>query len=550
MSKTDNTADLNQKIKDVYNDLPYESGCFPYSSPESISAIAIAYGLNPVDVATARVLELGSASGGNIIPFAIKFPESDVVGVDLSEEQIKEGCEIVEKIGINNLVLEAKDILTIDESFGEFDYIICHGVYSWVPEVVREAILRICQVNLSERGIAYISYNTYPGWKSKEVIRDAMLLGAQGSDDQVAALAKARDMYNFLDKFAPQNGLLRNIIQQNQVVADGTQDHYLVHEYLEPVNEPCYLREFLNAIERYDLAYFSDAQPQATVLSNYDAAIAQPIIQKCQGDFEAEEQYLDFLLNKKFRKSLITRISQKQHFTRTLSIDNFKKLYLSCHLHTPKKLMPDDTLQAVGDESLNFKVSNVSYKALVKYLNRCHPSTVSIETLIGIAQNPYQAFGAKYKHLSANISNEQAEKVVLGFVTVIFNRGLGYFSSQETQVATIKNKKTDKPFISNKRRKWAHAVEIAQGRQRYSNLFHNSINLDKVGHLFISMCDGEHSYQDMFKKMLVGVQEGSIEFSQDGKKITDFKSNKKMLDIYLTHVWQNMSQYSVLEVQE
>ena len=62
----------------------------------------------------------------------------------------------------------------------KFDYIICHGVYSWVLEATRAAILRLCRDGLTNHGVAYISYNTYPGWRLRQVVREAMLFHAGG----------------------------------------------------------------------------------------------------------------------------------------------------------------------------------------------------------------------------------------------------------------------------------------------------------------------------------------------------------------------------------
>lgn len=546
MSMDNQTQHLNQKIQDAYDDLPYESYCFPFTSPENIAAIATIYGLTPVNVATARVLELGSASGGNLIPFAIKFPQAKVVGVDLSQKQIDDGIKIINDIGLDNLSLEAKDILTIDDDFGQFDYIICHGVYSWVPQSVRKAILKICQNNLSEHGVAYISYNTYPGWKTKEMIRDAMLLSAQGSDNQVDALANARKMYQFLDDNAPKDGLLKNILTQNSVVSDQSKDYYLIHEYLEPINEPCYFQEFINAINSYDMAYLSDAQPSESMLSNYEDTISQPILKQSKGDQELAEQYLDFLSNRKFRKSLIVNADKKQHINRTLTIENFKNLHLSCYLET-NKLTPDNTAQAVGKKDLNLTISDVFFKAIIKQMNKSFPSTVSIETLIQVTQSPIKVFGTKYKHLEAlSLSAEEAQKRVLTFLTVIFNRGLGDFSTQATQVAKLINKKEDKPYISAKRRNWAKSIE-KHGHQKFSSLFHQPIALNKMVSVFVSMCDGEHTYDDILAQLTEENKQGHLTFYKDGKKVTHYKENKKIIIEQLNQLWKNISESGLLE---
>ena len=83
------------------------------------------------------MLELGCASGGNLIPMALTFPDSRFVGIDLSREQIADGQKTVEALGLTNIELRHLSILDVDDSFGPFDYIVCHGVYSWVPETSR-----------------------------------------------------------------------------------------------------------------------------------------------------------------------------------------------------------------------------------------------------------------------------------------------------------------------------------------------------------------------------------------------------------------------------
>jgi chemotaxis methyl-accepting protein methylase len=77
-------------------------------------------------------------------------------------------------LGLRNLRIEHASIVDIDDTWGEFDYIICHGVFSWVERTVQEKILAIASRNLSANGIVYVSYNTYPGWHMREMVRDMM----------------------------------------------------------------------------------------------------------------------------------------------------------------------------------------------------------------------------------------------------------------------------------------------------------------------------------------------------------------------------------------
>src|SRR5258708_28374425 len=95
-----------------------------------------------------RVLELGCARGGNIIPMALARPDSRFVGIDLSPRQIADALAVVRQLGLANVELRDIDILQVGKDFGTFDYILCHGVYSWVPPQVQERIMEVCRDNL------------------------------------------------------------------------------------------------------------------------------------------------------------------------------------------------------------------------------------------------------------------------------------------------------------------------------------------------------------------------------------------------------------------
>ena len=136
--------------------------------------IATYYGMHPVSPERCRVLELGCAAGGNIVPMAEQFPRSEFVGLDASARQISSGQERVARLGLKNIQLLVADLLNWDGGDQQFDYIICHGVYSWVPPAVRETILKICKRHLSPQGVAYISYNTFPGWRARGMMVDLL----------------------------------------------------------------------------------------------------------------------------------------------------------------------------------------------------------------------------------------------------------------------------------------------------------------------------------------------------------------------------------------
>ncbi len=154
--------------------------------------------MTPAPIEKCRVLELGCAQGGNLIPMAFNLPECEFLGVDLSPNQIAAGCEMISAVDLKNITLKQVNLLDFNESEGIFDYIISHGVYSWIPENVQEKIFHICRTQLNPQGIAYISYNTFPGWKMKGMIRDMMLYHSSGIKDPETKANQARALIAFL----------------------------------------------------------------------------------------------------------------------------------------------------------------------------------------------------------------------------------------------------------------------------------------------------------------------------------------------------------------
>ncbi|MFY3196433.1 methyltransferase regulatory domain-containing protein [Achromobacter xylosoxidans] len=324
---------LNQAISDAYDETPYLSNALLQTAPGHLRAVARLYGLDSAPLAGARVLELGCAAGGNLIPFAVAHPNAQVIGIDLSPEQVNAGREVVEKLGLRNLDLRALSITDIDDSLGKFDYIICHGVFSWVPPVVREAILRVCRDNLAPEGIAFISYNVYPGWKTSDILRDAMQLNSFSATTPAEKLKKAKEMLGLLQHGLSTNNLMREAISKAAHTLSQQPDHYLFHEYLEMINSPCYFLEFVASIQQAGLAYVSDVQPEGSFPSNYGEATANALA-AMSGDADRvmREQYLDFAVGRPFRQSLLVHAERADQILERPEASHFSSMLFSAQL--------------------------------------------------------------------------------------------------------------------------------------------------------------------------------------------------------------------------
>lgn len=297
-------------IKNSYDDLMYESGAFSQTAINNLEARARLMGLQPAPAANAKVLELGCSMGGNIITQALYYPDAEFTGIDLSGRQVAQGNAIIEKMGLENVRLEEKDILTVDESFGKFDYIIVHGIWSWVPDAVKDKIFSICRNNLTEHGIAYISYNVYPGWKRQEQLREIMYFSGRDvlEEPLEARTRKGLDALKALaeilenDKGLGGGGKLpaiQKILNQNT--------YYVAHEYMEIFNDPIYVNGFIEWANRHRLAYIGDTDLHVSFVSWMAEHTRERILALAGGDYIAKEFYSDILSDRQFRRSLLCR---------------------------------------------------------------------------------------------------------------------------------------------------------------------------------------------------------------------------------------------------
>lgn len=314
------TANTNDVQQTIYSELGYKSMPFPYTTPATLEAYAALVGVSAPNPKTARVLELGATYGGNIISQALFNPDATFVGIELSQEQVEKGNEVIANAGLTNVSLIQSDIASIGSEIGTFDYIIAHGVYSWVDDGVKDALLRLIDEHLAEDGIAYISYNTYPGWHTMEEVRQLMMFSnrdkAQFNHKEKVLHGKTIGSIvgsqilkydNLKERNSKFLGALRSVMQKDE--------YYVGHDHLEPNNDPVYFYQFNDHLEAHKLAYLCDADLTLSMVRSFDADIADTLDKLALNDHVAQEQYLDFMLDTTFRKSIICKAKHAESVT-------------------------------------------------------------------------------------------------------------------------------------------------------------------------------------------------------------------------------------------
>jgi SAM-dependent methyltransferase len=289
----------------AYDEVFYPGHPFDETHPDHLATLATLYGMKPAPVPCCRVLELGCGVGGNLVPMAYQWPDSTFVGIDLSGASIAEGSRTVAAIGLKNVRLRQLDIMDVGAEFGKFDYIIAHGVYSWVPEVVREKILSIFKTNLAPQGVAYVSYNAYPGSYQREIARAAMLYRAGQTANPAEKVRQSRAVMQFLVEATPEDELYGLILRGQNARVKQMTDELLYHDDLNEISTPSWLYEVAESAADHGLQYLCDATFSRSHLHNYSQKVVEQLGRIPEAEVVMREQYLDFVEGHGFRKTLL-----------------------------------------------------------------------------------------------------------------------------------------------------------------------------------------------------------------------------------------------------
>jgi SAM-dependent methyltransferase len=259
--------------------------------------------IDPAPPAECRVLELGCGDGGNLVPMAVALPGAQFLGIDASERAIARGRAVVETLGLANATLEVAAIERFEPPQEPFDYVIAHGVYSWVEDPVRDRLLELCRAVLADRGIAYVSYNALPGGRLSGALREMLVFHTAGIDDPAERTEGARALLRLLaESWSDEHDFGAIMRRQAERLLERS-DETLFHDELAAINQPVYFHEFVAHAARHGLQYLAEAdffEMQTGVLpetaSDELLHVEDPV---------RREQYLDFIKGRMFRQTLL-----------------------------------------------------------------------------------------------------------------------------------------------------------------------------------------------------------------------------------------------------
>src|SRR3954453_15183153 len=371
-----------QQVDDLeksYDEVPYESLAYPETHPANTAMVASLFGLTPPDFRNARVLELGCSGGGNLAPLALTYPSSRFIGIDFSQEAINEANALKKFAQLKNIEFLRQDILAFDTAkhTESFDYIISHGVFSWVPHAVSAKILEICGTCLKQDGLAVISYNALPGWNAVRSIRDMLLHHAAGCKTPQEKILRCRAFLDFLAENVATTGGYRSAVLEERNLLKDLGDFYFFHDHISVENSQFYFRDFMRMAQQQQLAYVGEAFLPNMFFDDQASEVVKTL--RTFDDIVEQEQYLDYVRNRRFRSTILCKSGRK--LKRNISGRQILDFYLKANMAPKDNTDPAHPVTFVSGAS-QFVSANPYDSALFLELIACGQKPATAEELV------------------------------------------------------------------------------------------------------------------------------------------------------------------------
>jgi SAM-dependent methyltransferase len=467
----------------AYDSVAYPGHAFSFAHPDRLATIASLHGMEPAPVAECRLLELGCGTGDNIIPTAYQNPDCEIVGIDLSAHGIERGRTAAAALGLQNIDLRHCSIMDIDAGLGQFDYVIAHGVYSWVPDPVREKILAIFRTHLAPHGVAFVSYNSHPGSHLRDMVRDMMLYHTRGIADPHEKVRQARAILEFLAEASASDRLHSAVLREQLERVRKLRDEVLFHDDLDASSRAFLLSEVVEAAEGHGLQYLSEATLSRGGLRRFSEETAGVLEQIAAIGPVARDQYQDFIEGHGFRRTLLCHREIALQFE--FDLNSLRRYHLSA------AIMPaDGAIDPAAPGSAAFKndrggrlsTDRRLIKAALLVLGEAWPAALSFEDLVHRAVDL----------LGESPREDGMAEDVAALMQLLFRACRGGLVDIHLYAPKLTTVISERPLASRLARLQAETSELI------TNLYHAHVVLeDEIARRFLRLVDGTRTIDDL-----------------------------------------------------
>jgi methyltransferase-like protein/trans-aconitate methyltransferase len=366
-----------------YDTLPYPSLTFSQTHPNIIAAIGKFHGIETASPEKCRVLELGCGDGTNLNWLAYSLPESEFVGIDLSKVHIDDANQAVSELNLKNIKFFQQDVMQMTtETFGKFDYIIAHGLFSWVPSFVREKILSLYRNLLNPNGIGYISYNVFPGCYRRKIVRDMISFHTRKFENQLEKVQQGVAFLGFMTEHTKSSPIHHEILKHELDGMLKRSESNIYHDDLADENQPFYFTEFVEFAEKNDLQFLSEVANFPTQPRKISPEVIE-VFQNLSENIVEFEQYIDFLESCRFRQTLLCQ--KEISLDRNFDANKIKQFFVSSNLNPTeeiKELASTKSEKFISPKGSTAETDHVLTKAALFYLHTIGTQAISFKELV------------------------------------------------------------------------------------------------------------------------------------------------------------------------
>lgn len=291
----------------------YTYGFYRELAPDWLNFGALLHGNHVPDVqAPFRYLELGCGQGFGLCVLAASYPHASFLGVDFNPEHIAHARELARAAGLTNVRFEEADFSVLakqwPQDYGLFEYVVLHGIYSWVPVPVRQALVRNLDQATQPGGLVYVSYNTLPGWTSAIPLQH-LLRRLQQSQSARAGTQIIQQGRELMEALVGANAAVGQAMPPLRARLDALKTQnptYLVQEYLHENWHPLWFSQVSEELAGAKLSYVGSA----TLPENYLPSLLSPELAQIVRNGEGrtmQQELIDLAINQSFRRDLYCR---------------------------------------------------------------------------------------------------------------------------------------------------------------------------------------------------------------------------------------------------
>jgi methyltransferase-like protein/cyclopropane fatty-acyl-phospholipid synthase-like methyltransferase len=473
----------------AYDAVVYPGYAYARTHPDRLATQAVLFGLQPAPIDSCRVLEIGCGDGGNLVPMALDLPGSEFIGIDLAAQPVARGAALADDLGLTNVELRALDVQELPDDLGTFDYIVAHGLYSWIPPEARDALIAACGRHLAPQGVAFVSYNAYPGSYLRDMARDVLLFHVSRLEDPALRVGQARALMELVVDAQADTPYARVLREHMERLLDH-RDWALYHDDLAAVNTPVYFHEFVEHAGRHGLQFLAEselAESQLPAVPDHVAAA----LEQLPDDVVVREQYMDFVRNRMFRQTLLCRAEAAPR--RTIGPEALAGLWIASPVR-PVEQSEGEVVTFHGPRGSAMETADPLLQRTLSILGQFWPQAVAFEDLV-----------ERSRRAIASPRSPAEDRRRLG--EVLLRAAAGSLVHLHTHPPSVARRAGERPAASPLARHQADA-----GNQVVTTLRHGSVRIDDpLAAFLLTRLDGTRDRAGLLADVSAFVEDGGLD---------------------------------------